>query len=324
MIFIRKVVLTGSLPEQAKEFFRQKLDGKLDVVYVKDAAQTIDIPDAAYVILRGGGMQADVIEKLPDSVRLLHRWGVGYDSVDIEAAAKRGIHVAICTGGNAQPVAEHTVLLMLAAYRHLPDLVERAKEGRKDKEDIISQSYLLQNKRIGLVGMGNIGSKVCRIVQSFGASVQYYDVMRMSAEREAELQVEYTDLDSLLATSDIVSIHVPLLESTRHMFNEETFAKMKDGTLLVNTARGGIVDLDALLKAVDSGKLMGAAMDTVEGEPLQADHPALSHEKIIITPHGGGNTCDNIENMAEIVLNNILTMENGELPHRRYIVNRVS
>jgi phosphoglycerate dehydrogenase-like enzyme len=299
------------------------LEGIADVVYVKTPEEVAEVEGATYVVLRGGKMPAEVIKTLPESVRLIHRWGVGYDSVDIEAAAERSIHVAICTGGNAEPVAELTVLLMLAAYRCLPAQLQRAKEGRKDKEDIIQNSYLLQNKRVGLVGMGNIGSRVCRSLQAFGSEVVYYDVIRMPEEREQQLGVSFTDLDTLLATSDIVSIHVPLLESTKHMFNAQTFAKMKDGALLVNTARGGIVDLGALMEAVDSQKLMGAALDTVEGEPLPADHPVFANDRILITPHGGGNTCDNVENMVEIILNNILVMESGKLPERRYLVNQV-
>lgn len=318
---MNKVVVCGTVPESGKQLFQEQLSGATEVVYAATPEEAAKVSGATYIVLRGGKMPADVIERLPDTVKLIHRWGVGYDSVDVGAAAKRGIRVAICAGGNAEPVAELTMLLMLACLRKLPALIERAKQGTKDKEDIISRTYLLQNKTLGLVGFGNIGSRVCRAAQAFGAKVVYYDAFRMSPAREQECDVAYAELDDLLAQADIVSIHVPLLESTKHMFNAETFAKMKNNALLINTARGPIVDLDALQAALHSGKLLAAGLDTVEGEPLPGSHPIFTDPKIIVTPHAGGNTCDNTPNMVAIIVKNILTMEGGSLPEKKYLVN---
>lgn len=318
---MKKVVLAGTIPAEARQMIRDQLGEGFEIVDTRSAEETVAVPGTDYVVTRGVKWPAQVIEQLPDSVALLHRWGVGYDSIDIEAAGRRGIRVAICTGGNAEPVAELTIALILAAYRKLPRLFARAKEGRKDKEDIIAESYLLQDKMVGLIGLGNIGGKVARMSQGFGASVQYYDVFRAAPEAEQALGARYVPLEELLATSDIVSVHVPLLESTTHMIDKKAFAQMKPNALLVNTARGPIVDTQAMLEAIDSGKLMGAALDTIEGEPLPVGHPVHANEKILLTPHGGGNTCDNLGNMVQIIVENIREMSEGKVPGKKFIVN---
>lgn len=315
------VVLVGNIPKEGKESFARRFQGKLKVLEAANATEAVAVPGVTYLVVRGSKYPATEIARLPESVKMISRWGVGYDSVDVEAAGKRGIAVSICTGGNSEPVAELAVLLMLATLRRLPQLLERAKKGRKDKEDLIEQSYLLQGKTVGLLGMGNIGSKVARMVQGFGSQVQYYDVLRMDKERERAMNVAYVDFDTLLYTSDIISVHVPLLPSTQGMIGAESIAKMKKSAILINTARGPLVDTDALLKAVNSGEIFAAALDTVTGEPLPPNHPIFHNDRIILTPHAGGNTVDNIENMVEIIANCILTMESGMMPAKKFIVN---
>lgn len=316
-----KIALVGKLTADAKKLFYERSEGHYDIVEITSVDEISKILDAEYIVARGMPFMQPEILQLSSKTKLIHRWGVGFDSVDIKAAGEKGIAVAVSTGGNAQPVAELTVLLMLAYYRRLPELLDRAKEGSKDKEDIIAKSYLLQGKRVGLVGFGNIGSKVCKMVKAFGATVQYYDKYRISPEKEEDFGVEYASFETLLKTSDIVSVHVPLMESTKHLFGRAEFEQMKPNALLVNTARGGVVDTNALLEALDNGKIAGAALDTVEGEPLPPNHPIFYNSKVILTPHGGGNTCDNTINMVNIIMENINSMENGDLPSGRYIVN---
>lgn len=266
-------------------------------------------------------MERTDIERLSSKTRLLHRWGVGFDSVDIKAAGEKGIAVSICAGVNSQPVAELAVLLMLASYRHLPELLARSKEGRKDKEDIIGRSWLLNGKRVGLLGLGHIGQRVAVIVRSFGAEVVYYDVSQASLDMETRLGAEFLPLDEVLRTSDIISLHMPLLDSTKHLINAEAIAKMKPSALLVNTARGGIVDTDALLEALKGHRIFGAALDTIEGEPLPFDHSAFELDNLLITPHAGGNTEDNNNNMASYIMDNIDAMESGKDLNPYSIVN---
>lgn len=318
---MNKLVICGSVPESGKQLFRDRLADKVDMTCVATPEEVETVEGVTYVVLRGGKMPTEIVERLPDSVKLIHRWGVGYDNVDVETAAKKGIYVAICTGGNAEPVAELTMLLMLTCLRKLPALIERARLGTKEKEDIIRSTYLLQGKTLGLVGFGNIGSRVSRAAQAIGANVIYYDAFRMPAEREKACGVTYVPFDELLAQSDIVSIHVPLLDTTRHMFDAQAIAKMKDNAILINTARGPIVDFEALQEALDGGKLLAVGLDTVEGEPLPSDHPIFRNPKVIITPHAGGNTSDNTPNMVEIIVKNILAMEEGGAPEKKYLVN---
>ena len=318
---MNKVVLVGNIPQEGKLSFYEHFKGRLNVAEAANADEAAAITDATYLVVRGAKYSETEINRLPASVKMLTRWGVGYDSVDIEAAGKKGITVTICTGGNAEPVAELTVLLMLAAYRKLPQLLERARAGRKDKEDLISQSFLLQDKTVGLLGVGNIGSRVARMAQGVGAAVQYYDVFRWDETRERAANITYVDMDTLLRTSDIVSVHVPLLESTKGIINKETFAKMKNSAILINTARGPIVNTEDLMTAIREGEIAAAGLDTIDGEPLPADHPIFQCDRILLTPHAGGNTSDNTENMVRIVVKSIFDMENGTGPDQKFIVN---
>lgn len=319
---MNKVVLLGRFPEAGRAILKERCRGRYEVAEAGTEEGLEEQRDGTYYILRGFRMGAAEIEKLSSEARLLHRWGVGFDAVDIEAAGRRGITVSICAGVNAQPVAELAVLLMLASYRRLPELLLRSREGRKDKEDIIGRSWLIEGKTVGLVGLGNIGRRVARMVRGFGAEVAYYDPYRAAPEVEEALGVRFLPLDELLRVSDIVSLHMPLLESTRHLIDAEAIAKMKPSALLVNTARGGIVDTEGLLKALEERRILGAALDTIEGEPLPAGHRAFAMDNLLVTPHAGGNTEDNNRNMALYIMDNIDAMEAGGEPNRSSVVNR--
>ena len=314
-------MLLGKYPEVGRKVLLDRCLGRYKTAEVMTPDGLDGQLDGTYYILRDFPMGRRNIERLSSKTRLLHRWGVGFDAVDIEAAGEKGITVSICTGVNAQPVAELAVLLMLASYRHLPELLARSKEGRKDKEDIIGRSWMLNGKRVGLLGLGHIGQKVAAIVRGFGAEVVYYDASRGSPDMEATLGAQFLPLDEVLRTSDIISLHMPLLDSTKPLINAEAIAKMRLSALLVNTARGGIIDTDALLEALKEHRILGAALDTIEGEPLPLDHPAFELDNLLITPHAGGNTEDNNNNMASYIMDNIDAMESGKSLNPYSIVN---
>jgi phosphoglycerate dehydrogenase-like enzyme len=319
---MNKVVIAGRYPAAGLEILRSRCAGRYEVCEAETPEELQKHTDGTYYILRGTPMDAALIKKLSPRARLIHRWGVGYDAVDIKAAGEKGIIVSICAGVNSQPVAELAVLLMLASYRHLPQLLARAAEGRKDKEDIIGRSWLISGKRVGLVGLGNIGRRVAKAVKGLGAEVVYYDPYRAAPETEKELDVQFLQLDEVLKTSDIVSLHLPLTDSTKHLISAEKIALLKPSALLINTARGGIIDTRALLKALQEKRIFGAAVDTIEDEPLPADHPAFRLDNLLITPHAGGNTEDNNSHMASYIMDNIDAMENGGQVNPRSIVNR--
>ena len=176
----------------------------------------------------------------------------------------------------------------------------------------MDNAVTLNMKTVGLIGGGNIGRQVARKVQAFGARVQYYDAFRLKPEMEEEHRMTFLPLDELLKTSDVVSLHVPLTEENRHMLDAGKIALMKRGAILVNTARGGLVDDKALLAAVDEGRLMGAGLDCVEDDPLPAGHPLLNHPNIVITPHIGGNVSDMGEVMVPMIGGNLRRFLRGE------------
>jgi D-3-phosphoglycerate dehydrogenase len=318
---MKKVVLMGTFPQEGVELMRAACEGQYELLSISTPQELPLVKGASYAVLRGIPIGPAELDLLSPEMELYHRWGVGYDTVDVEEAGRRGIPVAITTGVNAHSVAELAILLMLAGYRRLFDLEKRARAGQSKKEDITDDSYLLSGKRLGLLGLGNIGSQVCTMARAFGAQVQYYDLYRASPQREEALGLAFCPLDELISTSDILSLHLPLSPQTHHMIGAETFRRMKPNALLVNTARGGIVDTDALVAALRQGELWGAALDTTEEEPLPADHPLFQMDRVIILPHAGGSSRDLNASMAACIMDNIRTVDGGNLPEKKYLAN---
>ncbi|MBR1896754.1 MAG: 2-hydroxyacid dehydrogenase [Pyramidobacter sp.] len=318
---MNKIVLFGTYPDKGINYFKEHCAGKYELVLAATYEELEANSDAAYVVLRGPAMPAERIKAMKGA-KLFHRWGVGFNDVDIKQAGKQGAYVCITAGMNAQPVAEHAALLMLASFRHLTAHMENAKKGIMYGGPVISDSWMINGRRVGILGMGAIGRKVAKIVQGFGAEVVYYDAFRLPEETEKELNVTFLPLEEVFKTADIISLHMPLLDSTRRMIDARALSMMKPDMLIVNTARGEIIDTDALLAAVRERRIWGAALDTVEGEPLPPDHPIFSEPHILLTPHVGGNTEDNIVNMAACIFGNIETLERGEQLAPRFIVNK--
>ncbi len=317
---MNKILMFGSFAPKGVEYFRERCAGKFDLAFGATYDDLATHSDATYIVLRGPVMDAARIATLKNA-KVLHRWGVGYNDVDVKAAGERGIRVGITAGMNAQPVAEMAALLILASFRHLCEQVEDAKHKKVLGTALIADSWMIGGRRVGIVGMGAIGRRLTKIMRGFGADVVYYDVFRPSPEDEKELGVAYLPFEELLKTSDIVSLHMPLLDSTRRMIDARALSLMKPTALLVNTARGGIVDTDALIAAVRERRLWGAALDTIEGEPLDPGHPVFAEPHILLTPHAAGNTEDNVVNMAACILDNFERVERGEEMAPRCLVN---
>ena len=319
---MRKIVLYGLFNPEVVKMFRSALGDTFDIVEVTDEQDYSQLKDAEYIVNRVFYMRADLFEQA-SCLKMVQKWGAGYEKVDIKAAAKYGIPVVNCIGINAGPVAELTVLLMLAALRKLIPQVEALKEGQWLRDEYAKTTRMLRGKQVGIIGFGRIGQAVSEIVSSgFGAKVMYYDAYRQPEEKEMELGVKYADLETLLVTSDIVTIHIPLSKNTEKMINAELLAKMKKNAILVNTARGQIVDEEALIEALRNGVIAGAALDTYEQEPLQADSPLLKMENVIATPHCGGNTADNDEKMVKCCVDSILRFDAGIMPVAAQFVNQ--
>ena len=315
-----KVVLAGQYPAGTYEKLRAMLPQEQFELRAVDTQPDYDaMTDAEIMILRIFKAPKEVIHRNPN-LKMILRWGAGFDSVDIQAAGERGVLVTNTPGANAGAVSELAVMLMLAVGRKLLCHTRSLERGEWSKNTFLNRSFCLNNKRVGIVGGGNIGRQVARKVQAFGATVQYYDAYRLPAALEEEFRMTYVSLDTLIETSDIITLHVPLLDSTRHMLGEKEMERMKDGAILINTARGGLIDDVALAKAVRSGKLAGAGLDGVEREPLPVGDELLAEPNIIVTPHIGGGTADIGDVILPMLVRDIQDFAAGKEP--AHVVNK--
>ena len=267
-----------------------------------------------------------VIEAIPN-LRMIHSEGVGFNYFDIDAAGERRIYVCNCKAANARAVAEQSVLLMLALLRDAVNGDKAFREGgqlkEKEKHMLAGDLKELSECTVGLLGFGDIAQESAKLLRSFGASVIYSNRTRKT-ELERTLNATYVSREELLAQSDIVSVYLSSNAETFHTVNADFLAKMKKGAFLVNTARGDIVDSDALIAAIASGHIAGAGLDTVAGEPVQLDNPFLTapddvKDRIIFSPHIGGITGGAFRRCHEMFWSNLIRLEKGEKPE--HIVN---
>jgi D-3-phosphoglycerate dehydrogenase len=242
---------------------------------------------------------------LPD-LRFLTVCGIGTDAIDLTAAKRRGITVSNIPGKTAPVVAEHAFGLMLAAAKRAAYYTGSLRQGQWVKQD----GVFLQGKTIGIVGVGNIGSQMARLCKAFGMNVIAW-TFHPSAGRAASLGVEFVELDELLARSDVVSLHVALTPQSIGMIGSDEIARMRPGALLVNVARGPIVDEEALVEALNSGRLGGAALDVFAMEPLPADSPLLACEQVVLTPHVADMTPEGLDLLNQGVVENVLAFLAG-------------
>lgn len=234
------------------------------------------------IIAQYATIDAEVMDFLLPELKVIGRYGVGLDTVDLDAAAERGITVVNVPDFGTHSVSDHAVALAVSLVRNLPGLEKVARSGSADvaKAAPIRQ---FRNQTFGLIGFGLIGRNTAQKARGLGFNAIAYDALIEPGTIVDD--VSMVTLDEVLAQSDILSLHVPLLPTTKHLINDETLAKMKDGAILVNTARGGVADTAAVVRAVESGKLLGAGLDVLENEPLDAADPIASCERVIITPH---------------------------------------
>lgn len=251
-----------------------------------------------------------LLERAP-RLRFIQKLGAGVDRIDTDWCAAHGVAVARLHAGNAIPVAEHTLLLMLAACRNLPRLDADTRAGRWDKEQARGENRHLHGKTVGIVGFGAIGRQVARLLAGFGVDLVYHDPVAAAPDDEAALRVRPAALDDLLAEADVVTLHLPLLPGTAGLISAERIGRMKPGALLVNAARGGLVDEAALAGALRDGQLFAAALDAFSVEP-PVGNPLLELPNTVITPHCAGATIDNFASIAARGVENIRRFQAGE------------
>ncbi len=237
---------------------------------------------------------ARVIEHA-NSLKVVGRAGIGVDNVDIPAASRRGIVVMNTPTGNAVTTAEHALSLLCSLARNIPQAVASTRGGKWEKSKF--QGRELANKTLGIIGLGNIGRIVADRAQGLKMKVIASDPV-VAKEKAAQLGVELVDLETLFGRADFISVHTPLTPETKHLINDGAFERMKNDVLLVNAARGGVVDEEALARAVEAGKIGGAALDVYEKEPVQPENPVLKSSRILCTPHLGASTKEAQERVA--------------------------
>jgi len=248
--------------------------------------------DAEYYLGLARQMGGEFFRSAP-KLRLVQLLSAGYDRVDIEAARKAKVPVANNGGANAIAVSEHTILLMLAVLKRLVRFHNDVVAGKWRASIAEPPVYELSGRTVGIVGLGNIGKKVARRAAAFDARVQYYDIARLTEDQEDALGVRFVLFTELLRTSDIVTLHVPLDDSTRNLIGARELGMMKKTAIIVNTCRGPVIDENALYKALKDGQIAAAGLDVMVEEPPAANHPLFSLPNVTLSPHSAGPTWEN-------------------------------
>jgi phosphoglycerate dehydrogenase-like enzyme len=285
----------------------------------EDAFQTL-LGECEFMIATTDKVSTDMIQK-GARLKMIHKWGAGYDSIDIKAAAERGISVARTTGSNSIAVAEHAILLILALYRQLIDTVNELKSGQWLKGTRRLTNFELRGKKVGIIGFGNIGKAVARRLKGFETQTFYFSRFDQSLEIKKELGVEGPlPLEQLIEKSDIITLHCLFNEETKHLMNADRLKSMKKSAILINTARGKVVDEKALYKALKNKDIAGAGLDVFENEPLDPDNPLLKLPNVVVTPHVAAHSYDTFRLTANRVYQNIKRMAEGLAVDDRFLV----
>lgn len=273
-------------------------------------------PDA--IVVRTGKLTREMINACA-RLKLIAKHGVGYDTIDIKAAAERQIPVSIAVGANAQSVAEHAFALMFSVARQTAWLDARVRAGHWDKATATGTE--LSGKTLGLVGLGAIGSILMDLVAPLRMQVKVYDPYLKTLPERPHVSRE-EDFDRLLESCDVISLHCPLTEANRNLFGAAQFQRMRKGSLLINTARGELIETAALVEALSSGQIGGAGLDTFNPEPPPADSPLWGLDNLVATPHVGANTDAARERVGLIAVQQILDVLDGKDLDPRCVVNR--
>ena len=282
-----KVLVSDALAEDGLKILRgeKKLEVDVDTNLSHNELKE-RIRDYDALVVRSSTEVTKEIIEAASKLKVIGRAGVGLDNVDVEAASKQGIIVMNAPGGNTISTAEHTMSMILALSRNIPQADNSVKQDRWERKKFMGVE--LYGKRLGIIGLGRIGSEVAKRALSFGMKLCAYDPY-LSEEKAKRLEIELLDLKELLKQADYISIHTPLTDDTRHLLSDKEFKMMKKGVRIINCARGGIVDEKALANALKEGKVDGAALDVFEVEPPK-DNPLLKFDNVIVTPHLGAST----------------------------------
>ncbi|AIM37263.1 phosphoglycerate dehydrogenase [Sphingobacterium sp. ML3W] len=309
----KNVLLLETIAEEAYHL----LDGQVNLFTGYDDAslnKVLEKHTIHAIITRGKGqINKALLEACPDLL-VAARCGVGLDNVDIQEATIRNIKVIHAPASNAATIAEHTLALMLMLMRNLYQSIAEVKNNNWNWRNQYTGDEL-HGKTLGIVGLGNIGQRVAKLGDAFGMQVLY------SSRTSKDVPYPQVSLDSLLQQADVVSLHVPYTSETGVLIGAPQLALMKSNTLLINTARGALIDHNALILALDTGIIAGFAADVLPEEPPQQDAPIVKHPRVLITPHSGSLTATTYQQMCVSTVKNVLAVLEGKGPDKKSIYN---
>ncbi|MBW2688989.1 MAG: phosphoglycerate dehydrogenase [Deltaproteobacteria bacterium] len=307
-----KVIVTDEISEKGLELLQKDPRVQLDILLGLEKAELHRLIGDYDAIITRSGTQVDA-ELLSHATKLkmVARAGVGIDNVDVPAASERGIIVVNAPFGNTNSAAEHSMAILLSLCRNVPDANASLKSGQWQRAPFTG--YELKHKTMGIIGLGKVGGRVALRSRAFEMEVVVYDPY-ISEKRATDFGTRLVSLDELVSMADVISVHTPLNEETHDLVTAEHFVNMKDGVLVVNCARGGIINEDAMLNALESGKVAGAAFDVWSEEPPNSEtlKKMIAHPRMVVTPHLGANTFEAQTNVAVDVSREILNLIDGK------------
>ena len=309
-----KIVFVTQFPAAA-DSARCLAPAGFDIVIADARSQAYNtaMTDAEYLVGFVDMLVDEELYKNGPNLKLIQLLSAGYDRADIAAAQRAGVPIANNGGANAIAVSEHAIMLMLAVSRKLAVQHANVASGRWRGNDV-PKLYELHGKTLGIVGLGTIGKKAARLAQAFGMNVIYYDIVRLTEDQEDALGVRFRLLHEVMAQADLVSLHVPLNDSTHHLIGTEELAAMKPEAVFVNTARGPVVDELALHEALISGGIAAAGLDVFDQEPPDSDNPLLALDNVILTAHMAGPTQESNQARVRNAFDNVQRVARGEEP----------
>ncbi len=309
-----KIVFVSSFPAAA-EFAREMLPAGFDLIVTDpgDAAYKAALGDAEYLVGFVDMLVDDELFANAPKLRLIQLLSAGYDRAEIATAREAGVPISNNGGANSVAVSEHALLLMLATSRQLIRQHGNVVAGHWRGNET-PKLHELRNRTLGIIGLGSIGKKTARLALAFGMEVLYYDIARLSEAEEDALDLRFRLFGEILRESDLISLHVPLNDSTRQMIGARELAQMKASAILVNTSRGPVIDEPALHDALTSGSIAAAGLDVFDQEPPAPDNPLFALDNVVLTAHLAGPTFESNQTRVRNAFDNVQRVNRGEAP----------
>lgn len=313
-----KVVFKGAMIPALREVFKAEAPQDVEVVILgsepMDEAEISRVSDADFLVVHKAGPSLPQIVEKSEKLKLIQTLSQGTDHLPMSQAAVKRIPVSNAGGITAISVAEHTLLLMLATLKSLSASIEAIRKEKPQMEINVENVHRLHNKTIGIVGLGNIGRWVAKLVLGFGANVIFSDTTDVPESTKTELEARQVSLDELLSSADVVTLHVPNLESTKKMIGWKQLSMMKPTAILVNTSRGTVVDESMLLRSLEEKRIAGAGLDVLEKEPPNPDNHLLHMNNVVVTPHIAAEAWEDYVLLFKLTWENVSLVRAGKEP----------